>query len=149
MSMPTQTVVPMLSYRDGPAALDWLASAFGFVEQTRMLGDQGRLAHGEMLASGNLIMLASPTPDYEGPALHRTHCASADKWLAVPWVVDGLLVYVDDVSAHCERARRAGARILSEVEQGPFGTLYRAEDFEGHRWMFMERPAAEEQPDAV
>lgn len=80
MSLPTtQTVVPMLAYRDGPAALDWLASAFGFIELTRYIDDQGLLAHGEMLASGSLIMLATPSPDYEGPARHRASCANADK----------------------------------------------------------------------
>ncbi|HVF62372.1 MAG TPA: VOC family protein [Casimicrobiaceae bacterium] len=134
-----QTVVPMLAYRDGAAALDWLASAFGFVERSRFIDEQGRLAHGEMVVSEGLIMLATPTPDYEGPSLHRSSCPSADKWLSVPWVVDGILVYVEDVSAHCERARRAGAKLLSEVEHGRPGTRYRVEDIEGHRWMFMER----------
>jgi uncharacterized glyoxalase superfamily protein PhnB len=44
------------------------------------------------------------------------------------------------VEAHFERARVAGARILSEVEDTPFGDRhYRAEDLEGHRWMFAER----------
>ena len=28
-------VVPMLTYADGPAAMDWLARAFGFEEQMR------------------------------------------------------------------------------------------------------------------
>ncbi len=31
MAISNQTVVPMLSYRDGLAALAWLAEAFGFV----------------------------------------------------------------------------------------------------------------------
>ena len=141
MGQPLQAVVPMLAYRDGCAALDWLAAAFGFEERSRFVDDRGLLAHGEMLAGGGLVMLATPTPDYEGPSLHRAHCASADKWLSVPWVVDGVLVYVDDVVAHCERARQAGARVLGEVEHGGPGTRYRVEDLEGHRWMFMERPA--------
>jgi PhnB protein len=57
----------------------------------------------------------------------------------VPYIVDGVLVYVGDVGAHFERARGAGARILSEVEDGENGKRYRVEDLEGHRWMFMER----------
>jgi uncharacterized glyoxalase superfamily protein PhnB len=35
-------VVPMIAYKDGAAALDWLAKAFGFVEVERILGDDGR-----------------------------------------------------------------------------------------------------------
>ena len=55
-------------------------------------------------------------------------------------MIDGVLVYVDDVAAHFARAREAGATLLSEVESGPGGSLlYRAEDLEGHRWMFMQR----------
>jgi uncharacterized glyoxalase superfamily protein PhnB len=55
----------------------------------------------------------------------------------VPWIVDGALVQVADVDAHFARARDAGARILREPEDQPFGRLYSAEDLEGHRWMFM------------
>lgn len=59
---------------------------------------------------------------------------------ADPPVVDGVLVYVDRVDAHYERAQRAGARILSPPEDAPYVRLYRAEDPEGHRWMFMPGP---------
>ena len=56
----------------------------------------------------------------------------------VPYIIDGVLVYVDDVAAHFERARAAGAIILSPVEEAGEGKRYRAEDLEGHRWMFMQ-----------
>jgi uncharacterized glyoxalase superfamily protein PhnB len=49
------------------------------------------------------------------------------------------LVYVDDVAAHAERAEAAGATMLSPVDEGPDGLRYRAEDLEGHRWMFVGR----------
>ena len=133
-------VVPMIAYQDGPAAMDWLAAAFGFREQTRWVDDDGVLSHGEMVAGRGLIMLATPTPAYEGPAEHRAHCDRAAAWLRAPWVVDGVLVHVDDVAAHYDRARAAGATLLSDVEAGPEGSLlYRVEDLEGHRWMFMQR----------
>ena len=60
------------------------------------------------------------------------------RWLSVPWVVDGVLVYVEDVDSHFHHAKEAGATILSEPEDGPPARRYRAEDLEGHRWMFME-----------
>jgi uncharacterized glyoxalase superfamily protein PhnB len=134
-----QDVIPMLDYEDGPAALDWLAGAFGFREVIRFLAPDGSLSHGEMLAGNGRIMFATATPDYESPKHHREHCARARAWLAVPWVIDGVLVYVDDVDAHFARAKEAGAAILSEPEDGPPGRRYRAEDLEGHRWMFMQR----------
>ena len=134
------TVIPMIAYEDGPRSMDWLAQAFGFKERTRMLSADGRLSHGEMEAGdGGVIMLATPTPDYESPRHHREECEPAKRWSSVPYIIDGALVYVDDVRAHFERARRAGAVILSEVEESDNGIRYRVEDIEGHRWMFIQR----------
>ncbi|HEX3866503.1 MAG TPA: VOC family protein [Gemmatimonadaceae bacterium] len=139
-----QNVIPMIAYENGVAAMDWLARAFGFEEKTRMVAGDGRLSHGEMEtggdgSTGTLIMLATPSPEYQGPRHHRESCEKARAWSAVPWIIDGVLVYVDDVPAHCQRAKANGATILSEIDDGPPGRRYRAEDLEGHRWMFMER----------
>jgi len=139
MSDEYPAVIPMVAYEDGAAAMDWLTRAFGFRERARMLGENGRLSHGEMEAGEGMIMLATPSPDYHAPKRHREECNAARKWSEVPFIIDGVLVYVNDVDAHCERARDAGATILSEVESGGPGKRYRAEDLEGHRWMFMER----------
>ena len=130
--------IPMISYENGIAALQWLARAFGFKERTRILGPRGELAHGEMDAGGGIIMLATPTPDYQPPKRHREYCEQASQWAQVPWVIDGVLIYVDNIDEHYARAKNAGAIILSEPEDGPPGRRYRAEDLEGHRWMFMQ-----------
>ena len=131
------TVVPMLAYEDGGAAMDWLIRAFGFAERERWLGDDGLLAHGELaIGADGLVMLATPTPAYESPARHREHCAEAAAWSSVPYVIDGVLVEVEDLDAHLMHARAAGARILSEIEDAGGFRHYRAEDLEGHRWMF-------------
>jgi PhnB protein len=127
----------MVSYENGIAALEWLHKAFGFRETTRLTTPDGRLSHGEMEAGNGLIMLASPTPEYRSPKHHREVCEQARKWSAVPWIIDGVLVYVDDLDRHFKRAKAAGAMILSEIEEGPPGRRYRAEDLEGHRWFFL------------
>jgi uncharacterized glyoxalase superfamily protein PhnB len=132
-------VVPMMSYREGVKALDWLVSAFGFTELVRMVTDEGRLEHAELEVGSGSIMLATPSLEYEGPALHRSHCDSSARWQEVPYLVDGLLVMVDDVDEHFERAREHGAAILTRVESTEHGKRYRAEDLEGHRWMFIQR----------
>jgi len=103
-----------------------------------MLDENGRLSHGEMEAGEGVIMLATPSPHYHGPKRHREESEDARKWSEVPYIIDGVLVYVDDVAAHFERARAAGAIILSPVEEAGEGKRYRAEDLEGHRWMFMQ-----------
>ena len=137
--MSEQSVVPMLSYEDGVAALEWLTRVFGFKELRRMVTPEGALAHGEMQAGDGMIMLATPSPEYEGPRTHREHCERARRWSEVPYIIDGVLVLLPDVEAHFARASAEGATILSPIETGGPGTRYRAEDLEGHRWMFMQR----------
>ena len=61
--------------------------------------------------------------------------------LASPQVSDiansGLFVDVDDVDAHYEHARSAGARIDGPPIDQPYGRReYGARDLEGHRWWF-------------
>ena len=137
-----QTVVPMIAYVDAAAAIDWLTDAFGFRERERITGADGTIMHAELETNteGGIVMLATPSPDYESPRGHSERCERARAWLSVPWIVDGVLVYVGDVDAHFERSRSKGARILSELEDGPPGRRYRVEDLEGHRWMFMQQP---------
>jgi len=46
-------------------------------------------------------------------------------------------VVVDDVDAHYERAKAAGARIVYDPENTDFGTRrYRTLDPEGYEWSF-------------
>lgn len=132
----------MLAYVDAVAAIDWLADAFGFRELDRISDEDGTIMHAELEtnAEGGIVMLATPSADYESPRRHSERCEQARAWLSVPWIVDGVLVYVEDVDAHFVRARSKGARILSEPEDGPPARRYRVEDVEGHRWMFMQRP---------
>jgi uncharacterized glyoxalase superfamily protein PhnB len=135
----TPAVIPMISYEDGTAALEWLHRAFGFKETARQVTPDGRLSHGEMAAGDGLIMLASPTPDYQGPKRHREICEQARRWSTVPWIIDGVLVFVDNLERHFARAKAAGATILSDIESDSPGRRYRAEDLEGHRWFFFEK----------
>ena len=141
MPNPLSTITPMLSYEDSGAAIDWLERAFGFRErpESRYTGEDGRVEHAELALGDGLIMLSSPTPEYRGPRRHAEECEQARRWQAVPYVIDGFHVIVDDVDAHFAAAREAGARILSEPEDQPYGErVYRVEDLEGHRWMFAQ-----------
>lgn len=136
MSIPA--VIPMITYEDGPAALAWLAEAFGFEVRTELYDEAGRLSHAELDTGLGLVMIASPTPAYVGPRRMRELCTQAASWSALPWVIDGTLVVVTDVAAHHARAVAAGAIVLSPPEVAGPGHLYRAEDPQGHRWMFLQ-----------
>ena len=129
----------MISYEDVAAAINWLSDAFGFREAgERFTDDEGRVTHAELQLDGATVMLGWTGPDYRSPKRHAEECEPAARWLATPWVIDGVHVEVGDLDAHYERARAAGASVLREPENLPFGRLYSAADLEGHRWMFMQ-----------
>jgi len=137
----TQRAVPFLSYENVGVAVDWLQSAFGFRESgQRYTEPDGRVTHAELEMDGATVMLGWPGPDYQSPGTHAAACEHASKWLDVPYVIDGVLIYVNDIDDHYEHAKSAGATILREPKDEPYGRLYNAGDLEGHRWMFMQAP---------
>lgn len=134
-----QQIISMLSYEDGVAAIAWLCDVFGFTEKTKWLDDSGRLTHGEITMGESMIMLAAPTPDYQSPATVRKNYPALAKIYKVPYIINGVLVFVDNIEAHFQNSKAKGATMLSEIETGGPGTRYRAEDLEGQRWMFMQK----------
>lgn len=84
-------------------------------------------------------MLASPTPDYQSPRHHRQVCEATARYSAVPYIINGLLVCIDDVKNHYLKSKENGATIFSDLEEGGPGLRYRVEDLEGHRWMFIQK----------
>jgi|SRR5581483_9079991 len=121
-----QRIFPMLAYDDAPAAIDFLCAAFGFTERFRMPMDDGRIGHAELVLHDNVLMLATTWKD--------GGLASPKDLPGLPYQ---LMCEVDDVDAHFRRARDAGAVIVTEPEDQPYGhRMYRAMDREGHRWLF-------------
>ena len=137
--MSEQRVVPMLSYEDAGRAADWIVEAFGF-EEIERYEDERTVTHVTLKLGDGTVYLGNPGPDYRGPRRLAETCEAARRMLETPYVVDGVMVQVDDIEAHYERARAAGATILTELEDNPgIGQRqYRVEDIEGHRWMFVQ-----------
>jgi PhnB protein len=122
----TQRIVPYLLYADVEAALAFLERAFGFEERLRYTGAAGYVSHAEMRLGDGVVFLGDPGDDYRGP-----------KELGHATVL--MHVYVDDVDAHYERARAAGAEISEEPADQEYGERrYAAVDPEGHRWFFAQ-----------
>ena len=97
----TQRIFPMIAYEDTAAAIDWLTRAFGFEERgQRYVMEDGTIGHAELEMHGERVMLATPNREYQSPRTHRESCEAARRWLDNPWVIDGLLVEVDDLEAH-------------------------------------------------
>jgi uncharacterized glyoxalase superfamily protein PhnB len=113
-----------LSYRDAPAALDWLA-ACGFDTVRRIDGDGGRVVHAEVRLGDAVVIVASNDLDYD-------HAVLVDQPTGhgfYPMVGD-----VDDVFA---RAVAAGATPVIEPEDTEWTTRRaRVLDPEGVEWSF-------------
>jgi MerR family transcriptional regulator, thiopeptide resistance regulator len=121
-----ERVIPILVYEDIPAAHDFLVEAFGFTSGGLDRNAEGKATHAEVRAGDLTIWLHRVTADFN-MASPRSLPASSS----------GLVVHVDDVDAHCERARARGAQLESEPTDMPYGQReYGARDPEGHRWWF-------------
>lgn len=119
-------VTPYLLYNDVAAALDFLAAAFGVEEYGERFTDAaGRVNHAAVkIGNDGVIMMGCPGPDYKNPKTLGNSTQS-------------LYVYVEDVDAHFQRAKKAGAKIINELEDQFYGDRrYGAEDPEGHQWYF-------------
>lgn len=114
-------IVPSITYDDVPRAAEWLGRVFGFRERkhARLSWPGGAMTWIEV---GNSLFNIS-TADLTWPEPQQKTTGLVMK------------VYVDDLDAHYERAKREGATIVSEPQDGFWGgRTYRALDHEGHRW---------------
>jgi uncharacterized glyoxalase superfamily protein PhnB len=125
-----------LFYDEPARAIDWLCRAFGFEVRLKVEGEDGSIEHSELLLGEGVVMVA----DSKKRAPYRRS----------PRGLDGantqsLMAYIDDVEAHCARARAAGAKVVTEPKTTDYGEDYwedrgyEVEDLEGHHWYFVQR----------
>lgn len=131
-SVPTNIILPHIVYRDVVAAIIWLNQTFGFVEHYRY----GDPAQGAQMHLGDAwIMLRQARPGSGSPA-------------QLGYATQSLTVFVEDVEAHFERSKSAGAKIVEDLHDTPYGELqYGVEDLDGHHWLF-SRHARDVSPEA-
>jgi uncharacterized glyoxalase superfamily protein PhnB len=133
-SVPVDTILPHIVYRDVPEAIAWLSLAFGFVEHYRY-GELPDSIGAQVHLGDAWMMLESVKPNSSTPAQLGARTQS-------------LTIFVDDVAAHYTKAKSAGATIVEELHETIYGELqYAALDFEGHHWLF-SRHAKDVSPDA-
>ncbi len=113
-SVPPCPVIPVLAYPDPGVAAAWLSNAFGFTVRLRIANHRIQMHAGEgcfTIREGNILPSESML----------------------------VQVRIEDVISHCERARQAGAMILSQPTDHAYGERqYDAQDFHGYRWDFTE-----------
>jgi len=125
-----------LYYDNASAAIDWLCRAFGFEVRLKVEADDGSITHSELVLGGGVIMVSEPKPD-RFPYMRTPGQAAGN--------TQNLMVYVDDVEAHCRRAEAAGAKIKEPPKTSDYGEEYwtdrgyGCEDIGGHHWWFTQR----------
>ena len=123
-SIPRSTVIPELAYADVGEAVRWLCDAFGFTVRLTIANHRAQLNVGD----GAMVVtqLARTTTD-AAPRIDRAH---------------SVMVRVDDVDRHHDRAAAHGALILRPPTTYPYGERqYTVEDPGGHIWNFTQSVA--------
>jgi uncharacterized glyoxalase superfamily protein PhnB len=113
----------MLQYADPASAIEMLSDVLGLTEvAAARIEDAGTIVHAELRAGDARIFVAAPWPE-GGLVAPSGDTASSLVWFQLP-----------DVVAARERALAWGG-IVSELQGGPTGELFRWSDPQGQRWL--------------
>jgi uncharacterized glyoxalase superfamily protein PhnB len=125
-SVPVDTVLPHVLYKDVVAAIDWLSRTFGFVEHYRYGEPNGTVSGAQMHLGDAWIMVKAAKPGSSSPA-------------QLGYGTQSLTIFVNDVDAHYRKVKSSGARIAEQLNQTVYGELqYGVFDLDGHHWLFSQ-----------
>ncbi len=130
-SVPSDTLIPHVAYRNVVEAIAWLSHAFGFVEHYRY----GNPVSGAQMKAGKAwIMVKQASAEGRTPA-------------EAGFGTQSLTIFIEDLEAHYAKAQSAAARIVEDLHETVYGELqYAALDLDGHHWVF-SRHARDLSPD--
>lgn len=121
---PSQTITAYISVRNAAAALAFYVDAFDAVEVSRLVGDDGRVGHSEIIIGSSKLMIADEYPEIDsvGPETRGGPTCS-------------FTIEVPDVDASFARAVAAGATVVRPVADQFHGNrMGWITDPFGHRW---------------
>ena len=120
-SAPPQSVIPVLTYDDVRAAVEWLTSVLGCTERVRIDDHRAQLAFGD-----GAVIIADATHGRAAPDA----------------VSSSVMLRVDDVDARYRAAVAAGARVVSEPADHAYGERQcSVVDPGGQLWTFTQSVA--------
>ena len=126
------TLIPVLRYRDAPAAIEWLCQTFGFEKHLIVPNDDGTIAHAQLSFGNGMIMLGSVLKNE----------TEFGRLMKQPDEIEGAqtqstYVVVTDADAAYTRAKGGRARIAMEIRDEDYGGRgFSCHDLEGHLWSF-------------
>ncbi|MGE0006992.1 MAG: VOC family protein [Parvibaculaceae bacterium] len=126
----TPILYPTMTYRDAAAMIGWLERAFGFRTHVAYTGEDGKVIHAELALGDRLLMMGSAKDDTAFGKLVRPA-------LDVGATTQSVYIAVPDADALFDRARAAGAEIVMEPTDQPYGSRdFICKDPEGQVWCF-------------
>ena len=128
-SMPPGKIIPELVYDDLDVAIAWLCEAFGFTERLRIMGHRSQLVLGEasIIAKTNPSRLKSTLSDSDWMKLSGREADHS------------IMVHIEDLDVHYERALQHGVKVVNPPADYPYGERqYSVEDIGGHIWTFSQ-----------
>ena len=122
-------VMPCLTYRDAPTAVDFLCRAFGFAKKMVVEGSGGTIAHAELTLGNAMVMLGSHKETGYGKLVSTPR--------EVGICTQTIYLVVPDPDRHHAQAKAAGAEIVLPLTTQDYGGRdYTCRDPEGHIWTF-------------
>ena len=108
------SVIPGMAYRNAPAAIDWLCRVFGFEKHAVHPGPNNTIMHAELTLGDGMIMLGSVNDnDYSRIMKHPDELGGAE--------TVSVSLIVSDADAIYSRAKAAGAEMIFDIEDKPYG----------------------------
>jgi uncharacterized glyoxalase superfamily protein PhnB len=130
-TVPTDTILAHITYRNLDQAIPWLTRTFGFTEHYRY-GDP--ISGAQLFAGRACIMVRTARPESKTPA-------------QLGYGTQSLTIFLEDVDTHFQHTKSAGATIVEDLHETAYGEFqYAALDLDGHHWLF-SRHARDLSPD--
>ena len=131
-SVPVDTILPHVTYKNLLEAIDWVTTTLGFVEDYRY-GEP--LSGAQLHLAGAYIQVNQARGEFRTPA-------------ELGFGTQSLTVFVEDIEEHFARAKAAGVKLVEELHETVYGELqYALRDLDGHLWIF-SRHACDVSPEA-
>ena len=117
-----------MHYQNAPEAIEWLCRVFGFKKHAVYAGPGNTIMHAELTLDGGMIMLGS----VKDKPVNRLMKLPAELGGAQTRDINLIVKDADEVYA---RAKWAGAKIVEDIEDKPYGGRgFACLDPEGHIW---------------
>jgi uncharacterized glyoxalase superfamily protein PhnB len=117
-----------MRYRHAAEAIEWLCRVFGFEKHAVYAGPGNTIMHAELTLGGGMIMIGSVNDNEYSRLIQQPDAIGGGE-------TRSLSLIVPDADAVYARATGAGAEILFDIEDKPYGGRgFTCRDLEGRIW---------------